>query len=436
MTYQFRPAVREQCYTLTGFAGPSGSGKTYSALRFAQGLAQGRKIAMIDTEARRGLHYADRFEYLYSELKAPFTPDRYLEAIQAAVDAGAAVVIVDSMSHEHEGPGGILEMHETELTRMAGQDFRKREACKFSAWIKPKAAHNRFVNGVLQVQAHLIFCFRAKEKLKMVKNEKGRQEPISIGWQPICTDRLEYEMTALLMLPPNSKGMPEFAESATKLQEQHRGIFATGQPVDEGMGTALANWAAGGQPMSQGSRPGERDLEAEAQAAAESGMDALRTFWDGLSKADQRKLKPRLAHHKATAEAADSQFDGDDGASFDDEPVDDPADQPDEAQAEAASEAEASDGPDDEADEAESLFDDQDSDAGVASGGGARPEKDESKPAKPTLESLLAEVAEIANDADLDPWWDRRAEAIAALPGKGAEQVEKDWKERRDALLR
>src|SRR3546814_535683 len=118
MTYQFRPAVREQCYTLTGFAGPSGSGKTFSALAFAQGLKGDGKVAMIDTEARRGLHYADQFDYLYSELTAPFTPERYIEAIQAAQKAGASVIIVDSMSHEHEGPGGILEMHETELTRM------------------------------------------------------------------------------------------------------------------------------------------------------------------------------------------------------------------------------------------------------------------------------------------------------------------------------
>ena len=233
MTYNFRPAIREQCFTLTGFAGPSGSGKTYSALRYAMGLADGGRIAMIDTEARRGLHYADQFDYFYSELAAPFSPERYIEAIQAAEKAGAKVIIVDSMSHEHEGPGGVLEMHETELTRMAGDDFRKRESCKFAAWIKPKKEHNRCVNTILQVKAHLIFCFRAKEKLKLIKNERGKMEPVAMGWQPICTDRLEYEMTALLMLPPGSMGQPELREGATKLQEQHRAIFATGKPIDD-----------------------------------------------------------------------------------------------------------------------------------------------------------------------------------------------------------
>lgn len=302
MTYQFRPAVREQCYTLTGFAGPSGSGKTFSALRYAKGLAQGGKIAMIDTESRRGLHYADQFDYLYAELEAPFTPERYTEAIQAAVKEGATVIIVDSMSHEHEGPGGVLEMHEAELQRMAGDDFRKREACKFAAWIKPKSAHNRFVNGILQVKAHLIFCFRAKEKLKMVRNDKGKMEPVPMGWQPICSDRFEYEMTGLLMLPPNSQGLPDLQEGATKMQEQHRGIFATGGKIDEAMGAAMAEWAAGGAAETDSAW-----LEAQKQAGF--GVEAFTLWWNGPGKPMRAAVRDRLPELKKIAEEADQDSD-------------------------------------------------------------------------------------------------------------------------------
>lgn len=297
MSFTYRPAVREQCYTLTGIAGPSGSGKTFSALRFAKGL--GGTIAMIDTEARRGLHYADQFEYLYGELDAPFTPARYIGAIQDAANAGANAIIVDSMSHEHEGPGGILEMHEAALTRMAGDDYRKREQCKFAAWIEPKAEHNRFVNTILQVKAHLIFCFRAKEKLKLVRNQKGKMEPMPLGWQPICSDRFEYEMTALMMLPPNSQGVPDLAEGATKLQEQHRGIFATGNQIDENMGTALATWAAGTAP----SKPTSWDL---AQEAANKGTEAFRAWWNNGGKPHRAAVKDRLDELKAIASKADS----------------------------------------------------------------------------------------------------------------------------------
>lgn len=307
MTYKFRTAVREQCYTLTGFAGPSGSGKTFSALSFAQGLKGDGKVAMIDTEARRGLHYADQFDYLYAELEAPFTPERYIEAIQDAQKAGASVIIVDSMSHEHEGPGGILEMHEQELTKMAGDDFRKREACKFAAWIKPKAAHNRFVNTVLQVPAHIIFCFRAKEKLKLIRNEKGKMEPVPQGWQPICSDRFEYEMTALLMLPPNSKGNPDFSEGATKLQEQHRGIFNTGRAIDAGMGRALAEWAAGGEARGNEAPRNEEaaKLLQEAREVAALGKERLQQYWKGLNKAKREIVVQIMDELKDAAIKAD-----------------------------------------------------------------------------------------------------------------------------------
>jgi hypothetical protein len=307
MTYSFRPAVREQCYTLTGFAGPSGSGKTFSALSFAQGLAGGGKIAMIDTEARRGLHYADQFQYLYSELTAPFTPERYIEAIQAAQKAGASVIIVDSMSHEHEGPGGVLEMHEAELTRMAGDNWAKREQCKFAAWIKPKRDHNRFVNTILQIEAHIIFCFRAKEKLKLIKNDKGKMEPMPQGWQPICSDRFEYECTALLMLPPNSKGRPDFQEGATKLQEQHRAIFDSGRSIDADMGKALAAWAAGGEARSQDAPANEEaaKLLAEAREVASLGKDRLQEYWKGLKKPQKEVVNQIMEDLKAAAIKAD-----------------------------------------------------------------------------------------------------------------------------------
>ncbi|NIA70742.1 AAA family ATPase [Pelagibius litoralis] len=294
---------------MTGFAGPSGSGKTYSALLFSQGLAEGRPIAMIDTEGGRGLHYADQFDYLYSELNAPFTPLRYLEAIKAAADAGAGVIIVDSTSHEHEGPGGVLEMHETELDRMAGDDWRKREACNFGAWKKPKAEHNRFVNEVLQIKAHLVFCFRAREKLKLVKNARGKMEPVPQGWQPICTSSFEYEMTALLMLPPNSMGKPDFQEGATKLQEQHRPIFNTGGAITADMGKRLAMWAAGAQQTSKDRQgiPNEDSakLLSDAREVATLGRDAMNKHWQSLDKAERSVVVSILDELKETARKAD-----------------------------------------------------------------------------------------------------------------------------------
>ncbi|KKL95280.1 hypothetical protein LCGC14_1856230, partial [marine sediment metagenome] len=246
MTYQFRPAVRGQTLLMLGIAGPSRSGKTYSALRLALGMTGGdaSKVFCIDTESGRARQYAERFgQFMHCDLQAPFTSDRYEEAILAAQEAGAAVIIVDSMSHEHEGPGGILEQHETELDRMAGQDWGKRDRMKFSAWIKPKAAHNKFVNRVLQVNTHMIFCFRAKDKLVLVKNAKGKQEPVSAGWQPICADRFEYEMTGMLVLPPGANGMPDLGANAAGLREPLDTMIKGPEQLNEALGERLIKWA-------------------------------------------------------------------------------------------------------------------------------------------------------------------------------------------------
>lgn len=259
MTFQFRPAIREQTSLLLGIGGPSSSGKTLSALRMARGLVgDDSKIFMIDTEQGRALHYACapneapseyKFKFQYLRMGAPFSPENYAGAIEAAAKAGAGVIIVDSMSHEHEGQGGILEMHEEVLKRMAGNDYAKRDKMKFTAWIEPKAKHNRLVNTILQQRVHIIFCFRAKDKLTLVKNERtGKIEPVPAGWTAICSDRFEYEMTCLLMLPPNSKGVPDLAAPQTKVQEQHRSFFPTGKSITEDCGRMLAAWANGGAP--------------------------------------------------------------------------------------------------------------------------------------------------------------------------------------------
>jgi hypothetical protein len=84
MTITFRPAVRENVPLLLGLAGGTGSGKTYSAMALAKGLAGGKRFAVIDTENGRAKHYADDFEFDAADLHAPFRPDAYAEAIEAA----------------------------------------------------------------------------------------------------------------------------------------------------------------------------------------------------------------------------------------------------------------------------------------------------------------------------------------------------------------
>jgi len=243
MAYTFRKAIREEVGLLVGLIGASGSGKSFSAMRLASGMcAPGERFAVIDTEKRRALHYADRFDFDHAQMNEPFRPDAYADAIASAAKAGYKVIVVDSMSHEWSGVGGVLEYQEEELQRMAGDDWKKRESCKMAAWIKPKSAHKHMIQRLLQVNAHLILCFRAEEKVKMEKDAQNKTVIVPIGWQPICSKELPYELTVSMLLTPENPGIPQFL----KLQEQHKHLFPAGSLIDESAGKAVSLWAKGG----------------------------------------------------------------------------------------------------------------------------------------------------------------------------------------------
>lgn len=308
MSFSFRPATRENVGLLIGLAGASGSGKTYTAMRLASGIAGGKPFAVIDTEAGRAKHYADQFAFHHGDLKPPFRPDAYAEAIAAADSSGYPVIVVDSMSHEWAGTGGILDWHEEEYERLGG-----RESIKLLAWSKPKQSHKHFVQKLLQVRAYLILCFRAEEKIEMVK-EDGKTKIVPKegpggfkGWLPICEKNLPYELTASFLLRAENPGVP----LPMKLQEQHRALFPLDKPITEESGKRIAEWAAGGkakesaplppnlcaEPSQEGSVGGSgadpdddfRDpLIIKAREWAECGTDKYASFWTGLT-AEQRK---------------------------------------------------------------------------------------------------------------------------------------------------
>jgi AAA domain-containing protein len=250
MTFQFKPAIREAAGLLIGLAGGTGSGKTFTGMRLASGISGGKAFAVIDTEAGRALHYADQFKFDHGDLKPPFTPQAYAEAILAADAAGYPVIMVDSTTHEWAGEGGVLEMHDAELDRMAGDDYAKRERVKMAAWIKPKMDHKKMVQRLLQVRAHLILCFRAEEKVEMIKDDKGKTVIVPKtsltginGWIPVCEKNLPFELTASFLLTADAPGMPK----PIKLEAQHKPMFPLDKPIDEESGRKVAAWASGGK---------------------------------------------------------------------------------------------------------------------------------------------------------------------------------------------
>lgn len=292
--FEIKDAIRQQVPVLIGLSGASGSGKTYSGLRLATGMqtVTGGDIAVIDTESKRALHYADRFKFKHVEFGAPFGSLDYLAVITHVVKQGYRNVIIDSASHEHEGVGGYLETHATELARLGGDKKNN-----FTAWIKPARERRQLINGLLQLNANFIFCFRAKDKLKIVPGGN----PVELGFMPIAGDEFVYEMTLSALLYPGARGVPTWSSNLPgertmiKLPEQFRNMFVEGKhPLDEEAGRLLAEWAAGGkaQAAPTGPSPGHSS-KTEAWAAA-AVAEIAKLADEGAIKAWEKSNQKRL----------------------------------------------------------------------------------------------------------------------------------------------
>lgn len=318
-TFEAKLAVRERVPLLVGLVGPSSSGKTKSALLIAAGIQSvvGGEVYGIDTESRRMAHYAEEHKFQHVEFGAPFGSADYLAAIRHCVGQGAKTVIVDSMSHEHDGPGGMIDFQEKEVDRLGGDDWAKRERVKMLAWQKPKAARRALISGLLQLNANFIFCFRAREKSKPMKIN-GKTEIVELGFMPIAGEEFLFEMTANCMLPPKSMGVPVWqsehvGERATmKLPGYLAHAFPKDKAIDEATGRALAVWAAG-KPASphppavnQGAAviPPEAaaptiSLQELAREAAKSGRDTLIGFCKARTTQERKIINSMQAELEA-----------------------------------------------------------------------------------------------------------------------------------------
>jgi hypothetical protein len=251
MSYHFRPATREQVGLLIGLAGPSGSGKTFSAMTMAKGIVgPSGRFAVIDTENKRSRHYAEYFNFDVVDIVPPYRPETYTEAIKAAIEAGYKAIVVDSMTHEHSGEGGVLEWQHDNLQTLVKRakerepstpEWKLEERLGPKSWIEPKTARKKAIQQMLFASTSIpvIVCFRAEEKL-LVKKVNGKTEMVT-EWMPACGKEYPFEMTCFFMLSCDKPGIPQ----PIKLQEQHKALFPLDKPINEESGRRIAEWAGG-----------------------------------------------------------------------------------------------------------------------------------------------------------------------------------------------
>ncbi len=294
MTVKIEDAKREAVPLLVTIAGVSGSGKTFSALLLAAGLAgDSGAVGFLDTENKRGKMYADNADimkalpkgYKYSELRAPFAPSRYIEHIDAFEQIGCNVLVVDSGSHAWEGDGGCSDIAENNKLRGTPN------------WIMAKREHKRMMNRLMASPMHIIFCIRAREKIKVLKDANGKDQFVPQGLQPIQEKNFTFEQTLSFMLDEESH---EFA-FIKKCPAGLRSVFGDEKLLSKEIGGKLKAWVDSGAAV----EASDEDLVEQARAFAAQGLVAYQEFWKTITGKQQQALACEHDKNKELARIAD-----------------------------------------------------------------------------------------------------------------------------------
>ena len=223
---QLQKAERKQALIKLAIQGPSGSGKTYSSLLLAYGLVGNwNNIVVIDTENNSSHLYSHLGSFNVLSLAEPFSPERYIEAIEASEKAGMKVIIIDSISAEWEGSGGIIESH----GNMAGNSFTN--------WNRMTPRHNAFVQKMLQSPCHIVATIRSKQDY-VLTDKNGKMVPEKVGLKGVTREGMDYEMTLVFDL--------DIKHQATASKDR-TGLFINPLPflITEHIGSKIKTWCQG-----------------------------------------------------------------------------------------------------------------------------------------------------------------------------------------------
>jgi len=287
MNLQIKKAERSQVKLKIGISGPSGSGKTYSSLLLASGITDWEKICVLDTENNSASLYDKLGKFNTINMAAPYSPERFVEAIKLCESSCIEVLIIDSASAEWIGPGGCLEIN----SKMAGSSYIN--------WGKVGIMHAAFVNAILQSPMHIIACLRAKQEYSMDKDSSGKSVVTKLGMAEQTREGFSYEVSLNFTL-----GIDHYATA----DKDRTFLFMDKPPfkITPETGKTLLEWAnSGSKPIEYKPDPSTikpdpiRDLTAKLRAdhgSVDSATDTivLNTLL-GTKIADIAQLTPGQA---------------------------------------------------------------------------------------------------------------------------------------------
>lgn len=185
------------------------------------------RILLANTEGKRGYYYANEFTYDIVDIDAPHNPEKYVELIEYAQNEGYDILILDSSSHEWEGKGGCLDLH-----NQAGGNYQ--------AWGKITPRHDKFIHAIADCEMHTIATMRGKDQYEMEKDQGGKTSVKKLGVGAKQRDGFEYEFTCTFLIDQKTS-MSEAQKDNTHLFENEGAVL-----LSETHGKKLIQWANSG----------------------------------------------------------------------------------------------------------------------------------------------------------------------------------------------
>jgi hypothetical protein len=265
----FTKATKAQAKARIALAGPSGAGKTMWALELATALKGDGEIAFIDTERSSASLYADKFDFQTMSMSPPYDPNRLIQALNNAEDAGFSVIVIDSLTHFWSGKGGVLDIVNQATSK--GKN-------SYTAWAEGTPIHQAMIDALLAFNGHVIVTMRSKTEYSMDKTANGKTEITKLGMAPQQRDGIEYEFTLFLDVDLQHRVTVSKSRCAPLADR----TFATYDGAE--LMTEFTNWLDAGDALID--RNQKDALDGKIRSLSDAGRHALKDLWSeaGLPK--------------------------------------------------------------------------------------------------------------------------------------------------------
>lgn len=272
---ELRKSERRQAKIKMALQGSAGSGKTMSSLLLAKGLTADKlsKVAIIDSENGSADLYAHIGNYNVLRMAPPFTPEKYIEAIDICLDAKMEVIILDSISQVWDE---LIDFH----SKLPGNTFTN--------WNKVTPRQKAFINKILQADAHIIATMRTKQDY-VLQQKNGKFIPEKVGLKAVQRDGVDYEFTLVFNID-----IKNFA-SASK----DRTNLFSGKPefkINASTGKKILDWCNDGISI-------DNIKQEISQCTTVEGLRHLYTKYNSLKS----QIEPLILQRKAEIESISNQ---------------------------------------------------------------------------------------------------------------------------------